>query len=106
MAIAVSLQRFLAAAKGRDDGIRFGFAQITMDNSYVTNGEPIAASDIDSDLNEIIGLDVIASNAAANAYTFRYDSANAKIEAYDAAGEVANATDLSGCVFTVLWFGR
>ena len=102
MGLTVTQQAF-QMARGEDDGIRIGLTQVTLDSSYPTNGEAIAASDIDSGLHNILGLVPVAYNAAAAPYFVHYDSENGKIEVYDYDSEVADTTDLSALVITFLY---
>lgn len=74
-----------------------GSVDFTFDSSYPTGGEAIAASDIDANFTGILELHKVANlTAAACAYSIEYDAVNGKLMAYDAGGQVADTTDLSG----------
>ena len=77
---------------------------IMFDASYPTGGEVVNASDIGG--GDIRGVLFMDANAAAADYSFQYTPTSGilgKIQANDAAGEVANATDLSALTIKALF---
>ena len=74
--------------------MRAGLVDITFDDSYVTDGEPLASADI-LPSNSIYALDPVGGGSLL--YEFIWDSTNAKIIVVVRAtgAEVANATDLA-----------
>lgn len=77
---------------------------VTFDNSYATNGEPLAAADVG--LATILAvLAPIVQGAVVRHVA--YDVANAKLLAYAPGGaEIANTTDLSAVTVRLVVRGR
>jgi hypothetical protein len=74
-------------------GKRERIVNITFDNSYPTGGEAVTPANFK--LNGIDTIECMGGNAASCANRWPWDAENGKIMAFDAAGQVANATDLS-----------
>jgi hypothetical protein len=92
----------------RTDSLVFGTCSITPDSSYPTGGEALAASAIDSNLNELIGvfcLSVSGTNTN-KVYYCAYDTTNGKLLLFDEAGESPNTTDNSSAVLFCMYVGR
>ena len=80
-----------------DSGRIIGEVLITFDSSYPTNGEVIAATDIDANYDTLECLwQAGVTNGASTAHLFVWDQENGKILAYDVTAEIGNTTDLSG----------
>lgn len=86
---------------------RVRIVDVTFDNSYPTNGESFAPSDVG--LHEI---DAVIVTGDTGGYVVQYDRANEKLVAYEAGAdgaaldEVANTTDLSSVTITAIAIGR
>lgn len=65
----------------------------TFDASYPTGGEVLSPESFG--FKHLDGVEVIAYNAAAAPYEFKYDYATGKLMAYTGGSQVSNATDLS-----------
>ena len=81
-------------ARGEGGWIRETFFDITLDNSYPTGGETIAAKNVG--LQQLFGLDVIgqglvSGSAPTSAYFFEFNPYTGKLQAFEAtaAGSIA-----------------
>lgn len=102
---------FTEVDKGVMGNKAYWLGRITLDSSYPTGGESIAASDFD--LNEIDGIFFQTDKVdTTEAYLPVWDRSASKIVMFGGAGatttefdEVANTTDLSAIEITTLVFG-
>jgi hypothetical protein len=101
MALTVSIvEKFVVGSR---QGV---VADVTFDSSYATGGEAVTASmfGLRSTISSFpAGL---ARNASTGAVGVRYDAANAKLQAFSGATEVASTTDLSAYVARVFVIGK
>ena len=91
---------------------RIRFAQITLDSSYATGGETIAAGDLG-----LQKIDAVFMSGGDDGYVTQWDETNLKFLAYanatstttnpvQALSEVASGQDLSAVVFWALVVGN
>ena len=109
MAATVSGERKLQFFRGDwDGGPVVGIVDITGDASYPTGGYALAASDIDSNLNEILGLSLImVKDGAAATFGAVYDKENGKLILIDEAGaQITGSEDLTGFTASFLFIGQ
>ena len=121
MALTVTAVKRITKRADEFGGIKLGIFDIDFDSSYPTGGEAIAASNFQ--WTGLYGLTMLGTTyfarswlygmtprattdtEAAAGYYIRYDQENAKLMAYDAAGQEADTTDLSGVTARVLAVG-
>ncbi|HEY6889216.1 MAG TPA: hypothetical protein VI300_15590, partial [Solirubrobacter sp.] len=82
---------------------RFVARTVTFSASYTTGGEAVSATELG--LSTIWWVLGNIKTAAGSVVDVRWDAANGKLIAMTAAGEVANATNLSALVIDALFLG-
>ena len=92
----------------RTDGLVIGFVDFTLDSSYPTGGEAIVASEIDANLQSIMGVICIGVSGtnATKAYYVSFDQTNGKLLVFDEAGETGDTADHSDVVLHCLYIGH
>ena len=84
---------------------RYTVTDVVFDSSYPTGGEPLTAADLG--LTSVsFAISSVKTAGTGSVTDVFYDIANAKLKAYAAAAEIANATDISAVAAQVVAFGK
>ncbi len=85
--------------------LRVAQADVTFDTSYPTGGLAVTAAQLGL-TNVYAAVAQVKTAGVGSVTAVSYDVANAKLLAFTAAAQVANATDLSAVSATVTAFGK